>query len=149
MGKKTYVTPMAVEEAFVANCYVAKCQLNISSTSTQNKMRCIIPWHDDYNEYFTSVWLDATSSNCEVKVTRESTKTNTDGNAFHPTSGATVYGADGTTYTCNVEYTTTSWGKEEHHGYYLPWANGTSNVPCVGSYVNTGTYEEISSKVFS
>ena len=141
--KKVYTTPIAEEEAFAANTYVAKCAIDISSTSTQNKMRCIIPWHDDYNEYFTSVWLDATASNCDIKVTKNTTKTATNGNNFQPTYGATVYGADGTAYTCTKQYDT----------YYLPWSKPrwgqTDQSQHVGSYVNEGSYEEIQSKVFS
>ena len=151
--KRVYETPIAREELFVANTYIAGCSLNISSTSTQNKMKCIIPWHNHKNnEYFASVWLDATASNCSIKVTRTTTKTSVlNGNNFHPAENAIVYGADGTAYKCTEEYSASSSNKPGQSGqaYYLPWSKGDTDTVCVGSYVNEGSYDEIYSKVFS
>lgn len=152
--KRTYMTPVAVEEAFVANHYIAACDWHITSTSGNNRMQCANPSHAHFKngEYFTSVWVEATNSTCQIMVTQDGIGRTEilNNNNFRPAEGATVYGATGITYTCTKTY----WrGKTR---YYVPsFVSGPSNQgssasnPCYGTYVNTGDYNEIMEKVQS
>lgn len=151
--KKVYQTPLAVEEAFEANSYVAACQWQITSSSGNNRMQCANPKHGHFmnGTYFTSVWIEATNSTCQIKVDRSGIgKTDTNGNNAEPVWGATVYGANGDTYKC-IETYTRDKGTRDAKTYYVPSFVNTSSDggPCYGSYVNTGDYNEIKQKVFS
>lgn len=147
--KKVYQTPLAVEEAFEANSYVAACQWQITSSSGNNRMQCANPKHGHFmnGTYFTSVWIEATNSTCQIKVDKSGIgKTNIlHGNNAEPAPNATVYGANGETYICNGIY------RKSGKKYYVPsFVNNESNGgACYGSYVNTGNYNEIKEKVFS
>lgn len=150
--KKVYQTPLAVEEAFEANSYVAACQWQITSSSGNNRMQCANPKHEHFmnGTYFTSVWIEATNSTCQIKVDKSGIgKTKVlNGNNAEPAWNATVYGANGETYTCSSTYTKSGSGRKT---YYVPsFVNTNLNGgPCYGSYVNTGDYNEIKEKVFS
>lgn len=147
--KKVYQTPVAVEEAFEANSYVAACQWHITSTSGNNRMQCANPKHDHFMDgtYFTSVWIEATNSTCQIKVDKSGIgKTNIlNNNNAEPAFNATVYGKNGELYTCDDTYT------KRRKTYYVPsFVNSETNGgACYGSYVNTGSYDEIKQKVFS
>ena len=110
--KKVYQTPLAVEEAFEANSYVAACQWQITSSSGNNRMQCANPKHGHFmnGTYFTSVWIEATNSTCQIKVDKSGIgKTNIlHGNNAEPAPNATVYGANGETYICCLLYTSPS-----------------------------------------
>lgn len=151
--KREYVTPVAVEETFAANTYVAACEWQITSTSGNNQMQCANPSHSHFmnGTYFTSVWVEATNSTCQIKVDQSGIgKTDIlNNNNAQPAKGAVVYGAAGTQYYC-----TSSW-----KGYNVPdfvssnggWGNqnSSSKNPCYGTYVNEGDYSSIMEKVLS
>ena len=146
MGKKTYVTPMAVEEAFVANCYVAKCNNSVSE-STGDQYRCINPSHDHstwngVGEIIGYVYVEATTTACTMKVTTNTVKTVLAGSNSQPAQNAIVYGPNGKAYTCTEKRTTGSgWNTIT---YYIPDTND-----CYGSFVNEGTYNEWTEQLFS
>lgn len=107
-------------------------------------MRCANPSHSHFKgDYFTSVWVAATNTTCQIIVDQSGIgKTEIlNGDNFQPARGATVYGANGEQYTCTNTYTR----YDEHITYYVP----ANLVPCYGTYVNTGDYNEIKNKVFS
>ncbi|WP_296877397.1 hypothetical protein [Thomasclavelia sp.] len=151
--KKTYEIPVATEELFAANSYIAACAWQITSTSGNNRMQCANPSHRHFMDgtYFTSVWVEATNSTCQIKVDRSGIgKTEIlNNNNAQPAKSAVVYGETGTQYYCNA-----TWG-----GYNVPsfvstyggWGNKkpTTNNPCYGTYVNEGDYDSIMEKVFS
>lgn len=151
--KKEYVLPCATEEAFAPNSYVAACTWQITSTSGNNRMQCANPSHRHFmnGDYFTSVWVAATNTTCQIIVDQSGIgKTNIlNNNNAQPARNAVVYGATGTQYYCN-----STWG-----GYNVPnfvkmyGGNGgkqpSGNNPCYGTYVNEGDYDSIMEKVFS
>lgn len=148
MGKKMYVTPMAVEEAFVVNCYVAKCNNKVSS-SEGDQYRCINPNHahstwNGTGEIIGYVFVEATTTACTMIVTASTVKTQlmSDGSNSQPALGATVYGPNGEPYTCTVERTYPS-GRDTK-SYYIPTTDN-----CYGSFVNEGTYSEWTENLFS
>ena len=152
MGKKTYVTPMAVEEAFVANSYVAKCNNKVSE-STGNQYRCINPYHSHSTinktpgEIIGYVFVEATNTACTMIVTSSTVKTTLiDSNNGHPVQGATVYGPNGQAYTCNTAYTTGS-GRNQTT-WYIP-SDSDNSSKCYGSFINEGTYSEWTENLFS
>lgn len=146
--KREYVTPVATEEAFVANHYVAACDWQITSTSGNNRMQCANPSHSHFmnGTYVTSVWVEATQSTCQIKVSQSGIGRTEilNGNNATPARNAVVYGIDGTQYYCTDRY----------NGYNVPsFVNSLGerdprNV-CYGTYVNTGDYNEIMEKVMS
>ena len=151
--KREYVTPVATEEAFVANHYVAACDWHITSTSGNNRMQCANPSHGHFMDgtYITSVWVEATQSTCQIKVSQSGIGRTEilNGNNAQPARGAVVYGVSGTQYYCN-----STWG-----GYNVPSfvaryggrgnQDSSTQNPCYGTYVNTGNYNEIMEKVMS
>ena len=147
--KKTYVTPCAFEECFSANSYVAACAWHITSTAGNNRMQCANPSHGHFMDgtYFTSVWVAATNSSCDILVDEKGiTQTSVNGGNTRPTLGATVYGKTGTAYTCTKTYERPG----DKTPYYVPdFVTGWETGSCYGTYVNTGTYDEIIQKVLS
>lgn len=148
MGKKMYVTPMAVEEAFVVNCYVAKCNNKVSS-SEGDQYRCINPDHDHstWNGeglIIGYVFVEATTTACTMKVTTSTVKTQlmSGGSNSQPAYGAIVYGPNGEAYECTEEKTYLS-GRDTK-SYYIPTTD-----KCYGSFVNEGTYSEWTENLFS
>lgn len=146
--RRVYETPVATEEMFVANSYIAACDWQITSTSGNNRMQCANPSHRHFmnGTYITSVWVEATNSTCQIKVNQNGIgKTEIlNGNNAQPAKDAVVYGVDGTQYYCTDTY----------RGYNVPefvnWKGQLdSNNVCYGTYVNTGNYNEIMEKVFS
>lgn len=146
--KREYVTPVAFEESFAANSYVAACEWQITSTAGNNRMQCANPSHSHFmnGTYITSVWVAATNTTCQIIVDQSGigrTEILNNNNAT-PARNAVVYGIDGTRYYCTDTY----------RGYNVPdfvnWRgeNGRNNV-CYGTYVNTGNYNEIMEKVMS
>lgn len=131
MEKEKYVTPQAIEEVFIANSYIAKC--NSYSQSDGNQYRCINPYHrwgGNYGEIIGSVFVNATITTCTMKVNYGTENTQLiDGNNYHPAKGAVVYGPKGQPYVCT----------EEYRGYYIP----SEHHLCYGTYVNDGSYDEI------
>ncbi len=147
--KREYVRPVAVEEVFVANNYVAACDWQITSTSGNNRMQCANPSHSHFMDgtYITSVWVEATNSTCQIKVDQSGigrTELVPGGENSQPARNAVVYGIDGTRYYCTDTY----------RGYNVPdfvnrWGQLDQNNVCYGTYVNTGDYNEIMQKVLS
>lgn len=146
--KREYVTPVATEEAFVANHYVAACDWHITSTSGNNRMQCANPSHGHFMDgtYITSVWVEATQSTCQIKVSQSGIGRTEilDNNNATPARNAVVYGIDGTRYYCTDTY----------RGYNVPGfvnrrGQADRNNVCYGTYVNTGNYSEIMEKVMS
>ena len=141
MGKKTYVTPMAVEEAFVANCYVAKCN-NSVKTVTKNQYQCVNPYHTHVKgDYIGSVWVEGVAGDqCTHNITDADTQMTKSSDGYHPSYGAIVYGrTSGETYTCTVQY---------RGEFYVP--SGTSETsPCWGSYIYSGTSIDKFEQLFS
>ena len=145
------MTPVAIEEAFAANNYVAACDWQITSTSGNNRMQCANPSHRHFmnGTYFTSVWVDATNTTCQIIVDQSGIGRTEilNGNNAQPARGAVVYGEHGAQYYCN-----STW-----RGYYVPSfvaqyggnQNSSTRNPCYGTYVNTGNYSEIMEKVIS
>lgn len=131
MEKEKYVMPQAIEEVFIANSYIAKC--NSYSQSEGNQYRCINPYHKwfgNYGEVIGSVFVAATTTTCTMKVNNSTVNTRIlNNNNYHPAQGATVYGPKGEEYICT----------EEHKGYYIP----KDHSLCYGSYINDGSYDEI------
>lgn len=147
--KKTYMTPIATEERFVANEYVAKCTWQITSESGNNRMKCANPSHDHFaSNYFTSVWVAATHSTCQIIVTQDGIGKTAiyERNNFFPLDNAIVYGAKGEIYNCTTKY----YREADKLHYNVPSnVTGKNTGPCYGTYVNTGDYKEIMEKVFS
>lgn len=143
--KRAYGTPVAREEEFLANNYVASCNWHITSESGNNKMMCANINHDHCMDgtYFTSVWVEATNSTCQIIVDKSGIgKTEVvGGSTWLPARGATVYGKNGEKYSCNKTI------RKNGQTYYVPFTN--KNSPCYGSYVNEGSYSEIMEKVLS
>lgn len=146
--KREYVTPVATEEVFAANNYVAACEWQITSTSGNNRMQCANPSHSHFmnGTYITSVWVEATNTTCQIKVDQSGIGRTEilNGNNATPARNAVVYGVDGTRYYCTDRY----------NGYNVPdfvnWRGQSDrNNVCYGTYVNTGDYNEIIQKVFS
>lgn len=146
--KREYVTPVATEEVFAANNYVAACEWQITSTSGNNRMQCANPSHSHFmnGTYITSVWVEATNTTCQIKVDQSGIGRTEilNGNNATPARNAVVYGVDGTRYYCTNRY----------NGYNVPdfvnrRGQSDRNNVCYGTYVNTGDYNEIIQKVFS
>ena len=152
MGRE-YVTPVAIEEEFAANNYVAACDWQITSTSGNNRMQCANPSHRHFmnGTYITSVWVEATNSTCQIKVSQSGIGRTEilNGNNAQPAKGAVVYGVTGAQYYCK-----STWGGYNvpsfvaQYGYNGNQRPSTQN-PCYGTYVNTGDYNEIMQKVMS
>lgn len=138
--KREYIKPIAMEELFLANSYVAKCQTPITQVVTSTPMRCINPRHGDYGDEFSSVWVDGRETNCKVKVAVNATKTvvTSQGNYF-PAKNALVYGEEGI-YECTDTY----WRLFDLSTHNVPdFVNSQSGGgPCYGSYVDAGKVEE-------
>ena len=150
--KREYVTPVAFEESFAANSYVAACDWHITSTSGNNRMQCANPSHAHFmnGTYITSVWVDATNTTCQIIVDQSGigrTEILNNNNA-QPASGAVVYGVSGTQYYCTSTwrgYNVPDFVAEQRRGNQRP----SLDNPCYGTYVNTGNYSEIMEKVIS
>lgn len=128
MEKEKYVIPQAIEEVFVANSYIAKC--NSYSKSEGNQYRCINPYHSNYGEIIGYVFVWATTTTCTMKVDNSTVNTRIlNNNNYQPARNAIVYGPKGETYRCT----------EEYNGYYIP----DNHYDCYGSYINDGSYDEI------
>lgn len=133
MEKKKYVTPVAEEEAFVANSYVAKCTLSL----TGNGMRCINPYHNHYDSggYFTYVWIEVAGDACTTVVDENTTKSQHPGRTAYP--GESVLFKDGTTRTADNQVTVRG------NIYYVPsgLTSTTQILPadCYGLYYNDGS----------
>lgn len=133
MEKEKYVMPQAIEEVFVANSYIAKC--NSYSKSEGNQYRCINPYHQwqypwNHGQIIGYVFVDATTTTCTMLVDRSTVNTQIiDKNNYQPAQGATVYGPEGEEYICT----------EKYNGYYIPSNHGI----CYGTYINDGSYNEI------
>ena len=147
------MTPVAIEEAFAANNYVAACDWQITSTSGNNRMQCANPSHRHFmnGTYFTSVWVDATNTTCQIIVDQSGIGRTEilNGNNAQPARGAVVYGVNGTQYYC-----TSTWGGYNVPGFVAQYGgrgnqDPSTKNPCYGTYVNTGDYNEIMEKVLS
>ncbi len=140
--KKAYTPPVATEEVFVANNYIAACQTSTKSTSTANKMQCINPSHphsmtNGGHYYFAGVWVSADTNGCDIVVT-PGQKTSYTGN-WETTYGTKVYSKEMGAMVCNIRR------GNIYSRYYVP-----SNLTyCYGAYINNGTYEEITQKLNS
>lgn len=140
--KKVYEKPIAYEEEFQANSYVAKCQIPITTVVTGEPMRCINPkhsWPGNYGDIFGYIWVDGDKTTCTVKVDLvndpQSVVENEDN--YKPAMGTYVYGLDDKYYTDSTAY------------YYVSRRNVPSIVnsasnggPCYGTYLKTGKIEE-------
>ena len=134
----------------MANSYVAACKYDVS---TGNEMICINPMHPHANTLsheFASVWLEATASSCDIKITRDSPKTVIDtsinGNDPRYTAeGAIVYAKDGS-YECTKRYLGTG---QRYVPDFLPNIYIINSGPCYGAYRFEGTYEDLSANVMS
>lgn len=146
--RRVYETPVATEEMFVANSYIAACDWHITSTSGNNRMQCANPSHSHFmnGTYITSVWVEATNSTCQIKVTQDGIgRTNViNGNNAQPARNAVVYGIDGTRYYCNRRY-----GNYNVPNFVNRLGESDPRNVCYGTYVNTGDYNEIMEKVMS
>ena len=146
--RRVYETPVATEEMFVANSYIAACDWQITSTSGNNRIQCANPSHSHYmnGTYITSVWVEATNSTCRIKVDQSGIGRTEIlyGNNAQSARNAVVYEVNGTRYYCTSRY----------NGYNVPdfvnWrGEDDPNNVCYGTYVNTGDYNEIMEKVMS
>ncbi len=146
--KREYVTPVATEEAFVANHYVAACDWQITSSSGNNRMQCANPSHRHFmnGTYITSVWVEATNTTCQIIVDQSGIGRTEilNGNNATPAKNAVVYGIDGTPYYCTSKY-----GNYNVPSFVNGWGENDPDNVCYGTYVNTGNYSEIMEKVMS
>lgn len=155
--KRKYETPVATEELFAANTYIAACEWQITSESGNNRMQCANPSHSHFmnGTYITSVWVDATNTTCQIIVDQSGIERTEilNGNNAEPARNAFVYGVDGTQYVCDSTYQLVSGSGRNQtiKTYYVPSivTRLGSNSPCYGTYVNTGNYSEIMEKVLS
>ncbi len=135
MEKKAYVTPMAIEEQFAPNQYIASC----TALDDEDEIRCINPYHNSANRQ----WLRTSNNNynsvisasvfsqanCTTIISLDNPKT---AGGYTPSYGATVYGADGTPYTCTQPV------RVGRTTYYVPAGAARWNF-CYGAYVNNPT----------
>lgn len=132
---REYVRPMALVEEFVANSYVAACG---QSASEGNEMACINPYHDHhfgYDNYFASVWVEASSTTCTIIVNSDSEKTegHKDVANWWPDKYTYVYSLRG-------PLQCTEWSISKAR--YVPAiANDQrENSPCYGAYEYDGSF---------
>ena len=133
---REYVRPVALVDEFVANSYVAACN---NSIAEGNEMKCINPEHGHSNMYqytFASVWVEAATSSCDIKVNANSPKTEGYGDAVNwwPEKGTYVYSLNGPLQ-CNQR-------RYDGVGAYVPDVvlEPGKDSPCYGAYVYDGSF---------
>lgn len=146
--KKNYLLPVATEECFIPNEYVAACQLDIHSEASAAKFQCANPSHSHFmnGNYIGAVFVEADNNVCTLIWDKDQMVQTTilDGNNAQPAEGATVYGEDGTKYTCNYTY-----NKPGGIQYYVPWQNMQSASDCYCTIVNLGALNTWAEKLLS
>lgn len=136
---REYVRPMAFVEEFVANSYVAACG---QSASVGNGMDCINPEHDHswgYGHTFATVWVEAASTTCSIKVTADSDKT--EGSNIRP-----LYRPEHNTYVYSL-IGPLQCDTRANAGDLSVWMPGEArgqgeNGPCYGAYEYDGSFTE-------
>ncbi len=134
---REYVRPVAFIEGFVANSYVAACG---HSASDGNGMACINPYHDHhfgYDNYFASVWVEASSTTCTIIVNADSPKTEGYGDIANwwPDKNAYVYSLSG-------PLQCTEWSIPYARRVPAIAKDQQENSPCYGAYVHDGSFTE-------
>ncbi len=141
--KKPYVTPVAVEECFEPNSYIAACEYR--TTGTANGMRCVNPYHAHYGQYyFAGVWIEGVAA-CTTVVTSDSTKSS--GGGYMPDAYSVVYlaGLDPSSNHVVADTPVAVRGSQ----YYVPAEVAAEQASsfCYGIYKHDGT--AITEKVMS
>ena len=134
---KEYVRPVALIEEFVANSYVAACN---NSVSVGNEMKCINPEHEhgwNYSYTFATVWVEAASSTCDIKVTADSPRTQGSNiqPIYRPAKNTYVYSLNGPLQ-CD---TRASWTDLSVNMPSSARGQGEEG-PCYGAYEHDGSF---------
>ncbi len=129
MAKKKYVSPIAMEESFNPNEYIALCD-------TTSQMRCMNPYHrDHYDSYYFTTAVFTTEKTCtQTLIASNALKTTTIGDSNEPARNAWVYTVNGTALQTTQTYTV-GYGRNRKT-YYVPATVTSADSPCYGAYKN-------------